>query len=70
VTRAQTIISSIGVLFKKGAVPRERVDVNELVREMVGMLRGEAKRHSIPCAPSSTRIFPTSWQSAFNCSRC
>ena len=47
VTRAADIISSIGVLFKKGAVPRELVDVNELIREMIGMLRSEAKRHSI-----------------------
>jgi signal transduction histidine kinase len=47
VTRAADIISSIGVLFKKGAVPRELVDVNELIREMIGMLRSDAKRHSI-----------------------
>ena len=47
VTRAADIITSIGVLFKKGAVPREIVDVNELIREMIGMLRSEAKRHSI-----------------------
>jgi len=47
VTRAADIISSIGVLFKKGAEPRELVDVNELIREMIGMLRSEAKRHSI-----------------------
>jgi PAS domain S-box-containing protein len=47
VTRAADIISSIGVLFKKGVVPRELVDVNELIREMIGMLRSEAKRHSI-----------------------
>jgi PAS domain S-box-containing protein len=47
VTRAANIISSIGVLFKKGAVPREPVDVNELIREMIGMLRSEAKRHSV-----------------------
>jgi PAS domain S-box-containing protein len=47
VTRAADIISSIGVLFKKGAVPRELVDVNELIREMIGMLRSEAQRHHI-----------------------
>jgi C4-dicarboxylate-specific signal transduction histidine kinase len=28
-------------------VPRERVDVNELIREMIGMLRSEAQRHHI-----------------------
>jgi PAS domain S-box-containing protein len=47
VMRAAEIITSISVLVKKGAVPRERVDVNELIREMIGMLRSEARRHSI-----------------------
>ena len=47
VTRAADIVTSISVLFKKGAGTRERVDVNELIREMIGMLRSEAKRHSI-----------------------
>jgi C4-dicarboxylate-specific signal transduction histidine kinase len=47
VTRAADIISSIGVLFKKGTVPRKPLDVNELIREMIGMLRSDAKRHSI-----------------------
>jgi PAS domain S-box-containing protein len=47
VTRAADIVTSVGVLFKKGAAPREPVDVNELIREMIGMLRSEAKRHSI-----------------------
>src|SRR5207245_11733388 len=47
VTRAADIISSISVLFNKGALPRECVDVNELIREMIGMLRSEANRHSI-----------------------
>jgi PAS domain S-box-containing protein len=47
VTRAADIISSISVLFKKGALPREFVDVNELIREMMVMLRSEANRYSI-----------------------
>jgi len=47
VTRAADIVTSIGALFKKGAVPRERVDVNELIREMIGILRSDATRHSI-----------------------
>jgi PAS domain S-box-containing protein len=47
VTRAADIISSIGVLFKKGAAPRERIDVNQLIREMIVMLRSEANRHGI-----------------------
>ena len=47
VTRAADIITSIGVLFKKGAAPRERIDVNQLIREMMVMLRSEANRHGI-----------------------
>jgi PAS domain S-box-containing protein len=47
VTRAADIISSISLLFKKGALRRELVDVNELVREMIVLLRSEANRYSI-----------------------
>jgi PAS domain S-box-containing protein len=47
VTRAAEIISSISLLFKKGARQRELVDVNELIREMIVLLRSEANRHSI-----------------------
>jgi signal transduction histidine kinase len=47
VTRAADIISSISALFKKDALPQESVDVNELVREMIGMVRSEASRHAI-----------------------
>jgi PAS domain S-box-containing protein len=47
VTRASDIISRISLLFKKGALQRELVDVNELVREMIVLLRSEANRYSI-----------------------
>jgi signal transduction histidine kinase len=47
VTRASDIISSISLQFKKGALQRELVDVNELIREMTVLLRSEANRHSI-----------------------
>jgi len=35
------------LLFKKGALQRELVDVNEIVREMIVILRSEASRYSI-----------------------
>ena len=35
------------MLFKKGALQHELVDVNELIREMVVLLRSEASRYSI-----------------------
>ena len=47
VTRAADIIARISSLFKKDAPQRELVDVNELVREMIVLLRSEANRYSI-----------------------
>jgi signal transduction histidine kinase len=35
------------LLFKKGAPQRELVDVNEVIREMIVLLRSEASRYSI-----------------------
>src|SRR6266852_3730231 len=46
-TRAADIISRISLLFKKGALQRELVDVNELIREMIVLLRSEGNRYSI-----------------------
>src|SRR6266852_9231832 len=47
VTRATDIIDRISGLFKKGVLQRELVDVNELIREMIVLLRSEANRYSI-----------------------
>jgi PAS domain S-box-containing protein len=47
VTRAADVISRISLFFKKGALQRELVDVNELIREMIVLLRSEANRYSI-----------------------
>ena len=47
VTRAADIISRVGLLFKKVSPQRELVDVNEVVREMIVLLRSEATRYSI-----------------------
>jgi PAS domain S-box-containing protein len=46
-TRAADIISRIRLLFEKGTLQREPVDLNEVIREMVLLLRGEATRYSI-----------------------
>jgi PAS domain S-box-containing protein len=46
-TRAADIISRISLLFKKGALQREFVGVNDLIREMIVMLRSEVNRCSI-----------------------
>jgi signal transduction histidine kinase len=47
VTRASEIISRIRVLFQKGEQQREWVDVNEVIGEIIGLLRSEAGRHAI-----------------------
>jgi len=47
VTRAADIMGRISSLFKKEALQRELVDVNELIREMIVLLRSEANRYSI-----------------------
>jgi C4-dicarboxylate-specific signal transduction histidine kinase len=47
VKRAADIINSISSLFKKGTLRRELVDVNDLIREMIVLLRSEANRYSI-----------------------
>ena len=45
--RAADIIERIRSLYRKGPSHREMVDVNELIGEMVVMLRNEANRHSV-----------------------
>ena len=46
-TRAAEIIRRTRRLFEKGTPLRESVDVNELIREMIVLLRSEATRHAI-----------------------
>src|SRR5262245_24566160 len=47
VTRSADIVSRISALFKKRTSAIEAVDLNELIREMVVLLRSEVTRHSI-----------------------
>jgi PAS domain S-box-containing protein len=58
VTRAAEIIGSISLLFKKGALQRELLDANELVREMIVLLRSEANRYSISIHTELTEGLP------------
>jgi C4-dicarboxylate-specific signal transduction histidine kinase len=46
-TRAADIISRVGMLFKKGSLERESVDLTSVIGEIVFLLRGEAIRHNI-----------------------
>src|SRR3989475_6622783 len=45
-TRAAEIISRVRLLFKKGTAQRELVDINEVIREMIVLLRSELTRYS------------------------
>ena len=47
VTRAAEIISRVRLLFKKDTSQRELADINEIIQEMIVLLRGEATRYSI-----------------------
>ena len=46
-TRAAEIVNRIRMIFKKGTPQRELVDVNEVIREIVILMRSEATRYSI-----------------------
>jgi C4-dicarboxylate-specific signal transduction histidine kinase len=46
-TRAADIINRVGLLFRKGAPRREPVDVNDVIREMVVLLRSESAQYSV-----------------------
>ena len=69
VTRAADIIGRISLLFKKGTTQHELVDVNELIREMIVLLRSEANRYSLSILPSLLGIFRAYSQTVSNCSR-
>ncbi len=45
--RASEIISRIRLQFERGSASRETLDVSEIVRETVALLRDEAMRHNI-----------------------
>jgi len=46
-TRAAEIVSHVRLLFKKGTAQRELVDINEMIQEMIVLLRSEITRYSI-----------------------
>jgi PAS domain S-box-containing protein len=45
--RAAEIINRVMMFFRKGAVTKERVDLNEMIREMEILLHNEAAQHSV-----------------------
>jgi PAS domain S-box-containing protein len=57
-TRAAEIIKRIRLLFKKSTPERELVDVNEVIREMILLLRSEAMRFSVSFRTELTENLP------------
>jgi PAS domain S-box-containing protein len=45
--RATEIVKRVRRLFEKGPALREQVDLNEVIREIIALLHGEATQHSI-----------------------
>ena len=56
-TRAAAIISRIRLLFQKVS-PRELVDINEVIREMIVLLLSEVTRYSISVRPELAEDLP------------
>ncbi len=56
--RASDIIKRIRSLFKKELAQRELVDINEMVRGMIELLRSEATRHTIAMRTELTEDLP------------
>ena len=57
-TRAAEIIGRIRLHFEKGTPQRELLDVNEVIREMILLLRGELVRYSISVRPELAADLP------------
>jgi len=59
-TRADDIIKRLRSFYKKATPPeRERVDINEVIREMIVLLQDEAIRYSVSVRPELTEGIPT-----------
>jgi len=58
-TRAADIIRRIRTLFRRGASQRERVDINEVIRETTVLLRDEADQYSVSIRSDLAADLPT-----------
>jgi hypothetical protein len=58
--RVTDIIDRVRLLYQKGSPRLDRVDINELIREMVTVLHNDANRHSIIIrTPIFVMVFPS-----------
>jgi len=67
--RAADIIARIRLLLHEESSATELVDINEVIREMVVLLRGEQRATPSPSGRSSRRTFARWWEIACNYSR-
>jgi PAS domain S-box-containing protein len=58
-TRAAEIISRIRLLFQKGILQLEKIDLNEVIEEMIVLLRGETTRNAISVRTELAADLPT-----------
>jgi signal transduction histidine kinase len=58
-SRAADIIERVRSLYRKGSSRREVVDVNEVIREMINMLRDETNRYSVTMRTDLAEGLPT-----------
>jgi NO-binding membrane sensor protein with MHYT domain/two-component sensor histidine kinase len=56
--RAAEIISRVRASFRKGSAQRELLDVNEVIRELIVLLRGELARYAISFRPELAADLP------------
>ncbi|MBV8216473.1 MAG: GAF domain-containing protein, partial [Verrucomicrobia bacterium] len=57
-TRASDVISRIRALFKKAAAARERVDINEMIQEVLAVTNSELQRNRISLRTEFARDLP------------
>ena len=57
-THASEIINRIGSLFKKGPLQRESIEMNQVIQEMIALLRIETARFSISIHSALTEGLP------------
>ena len=68
--RAGEVIARIRALTKKAATPREKLDLNETIREVLALVGDEAKRNKRDDPNASLPMtFPLSQAIKFSCSR-
>ena len=68
--RAGEVITRLRALLRKEDVRHQSVDMNEVVQEVLSLMRSDLLNRQAACIPSSCRIFLPCPATAYNCSRC